>query len=70
MALIRHLVKKGKLFSFEIVETIISSCAPSIIRCFMKASEDYQHRQRTIEFLRELSFNPYYRENTQLRLVI
>lgn len=70
MSLLNHLVKGGKNFPKHILDKIVSICAPQILRCFIRVQEDCVHRKQTMDFLRDISSNVYYKEEIDLKLVI
>lgn len=69
MILLRHLLKGGDAFPKYVTELIISTCAPNVIRCYMKVHTLHPHRQQTIEFLQNVLSNYHYKQNSTMRFV-
>ncbi|OXU29027.1 hypothetical protein TSAR_005155 [Trichomalopsis sarcophagae] len=67
MLLLRNLIRAGKIYSIDVLDSIVSVSASSIFNCYMRVHDHHPHKQQTIDFLKDVSLNSYYKENLSLR---
>ncbi|XP_058805001.1 protein MMS22-like [Phymastichus coffea] len=67
MHLLINLIKAGKTYSIEILDSIILECVPNILSCYCRVHDSHPHKKHTMDFLREITTSPYYQENVSLR---
>lgn len=67
MQLLRNLVNSGKTYDNHIIELITAICVPNIVACYFKVHNLHPHRQHTVDFIGDVTTNPYYHEDSLLR---
>ncbi|XP_014204492.1 protein MMS22-like [Copidosoma floridanum] len=67
MLLLRNLVRASKLYRINILESIITVCISSILNCYMRVHDHHPHRQQTLDLLRDVAVNTYYKESFKIR---
>ncbi|XP_076654446.1 protein MMS22-like [Halictus rubicundus] len=67
MIFLQNLLKGGKDYASHVIEYIILICTPYIIGGYIKVHDYHPHKQHTLEFVRNIVRNPYYKESHTLQ---
>ncbi|KAL7294391.1 hypothetical protein TKK_0012396 [Trichogramma kaykai] len=67
MSLLKSILVKGKIYTKDTVDAIITICVQSIHNCYMRVQQDHPHKKDTLDFVKYLSSNPYFIEDLNLR---
>ncbi|XP_033336521.2 protein MMS22-like isoform X1 [Megalopta genalis] len=67
MIFLQNLLKGGKDYASHVIEYIILICTPYIIGGYIKVHDYHPHKQHTLEFMRNIVRNPYYKESHTLQ---
>nr|XP_031832750.1 protein MMS22-like isoform X2 [Nomia melanderi] len=63
MIFLQNLLKGGKDYANHVVEYIILICTPYIIEGYIKVHDYHPHKQHTLDFMKNIVRNPYYKES-------
>ncbi|XP_012220703.1 protein MMS22-like isoform X2 [Linepithema humile] len=64
--LIKTLLKEGT-YPKHVTEHIIQICSPNIFGCYMKVSDHHPHKLHTIDFIKNVIKNAYYKGDKSIR---
>ena len=69
MMILKKLIRAGKVYSKYIFNSIIETCAPSILKCYLRIQSNHIHKQHTIDFILDISTNCYFQEDLNSRYI-